>query len=179
MARRTATGILAWAIAVVALTGGSACGARAEQSVDLDLRITHKPALISIGMDDFDLVKARFKALKGTFVFKDAKGVEVGSYDVDYTLPVARSHVLFKKKAGVLYASVAVKLVDGEATILEKTLPIPPVTETAAPGPLRPRGGAPSRRDPVGTAERSLTASNVPAADVPDPAPAGHAPAER
>jgi len=130
--RRTVIGIPVWTIAVIAaLVGGTACGARAEQSVDLDLRIIHKPGLISIGISDFDLVKARFSALNGTFVFTDNIGAEVGSYDVDYTLPVARSHVLFKKKAGSQYASVAVTLVDGEATVFEKSLPIPPVTQPA------------------------------------------------
>jgi len=120
--------ILAVVLAVLACSVGLA---GPQEAMEKRLRIVNKPKVISIGLADFDLIRTRFKALKGRFVFSDAKGATIASYEFDYTLPVARSHVLFKKKEGMRYASVNIRLIDGDARVFEKNIPLPPVIRTA------------------------------------------------
>ena len=64
-------------------------------------------------------------------VFPDGNGAHIGSPQVDYTLPVARSHVLFKRKPGVRYVSVQARLRDGTTKLTDVTLKLPEVTEAA------------------------------------------------
>jgi len=84
---------------------------------------------IVVGLDNFDLLRRRFKDLAGEFVLQDADGNTINSCRFDYTTPIARSHLVFLKKANVRYESVAVVLKDADATLLDATCALPKPVE--------------------------------------------------
>jgi len=158
MTKRTA---IAVAFSLLGINGVSA-GANQQPGLD----ILHSSRLISVGLADFDLLRARWKELKGTFVFRDGGEEQIASYELDYTLPVARSQVVFKKEAGTQYASVVVKLTSGAETVLDKSVALPPVVEAAHISPTKGRAAASQGfwRSPVPEALRALALPDYAAA---------------
>jgi len=88
---------------------------------------------IVVGLRDFDLMLNRFEALNGEFALRGVDGKAIDSYRFDYRSPVGRSHLVFLKRKGVRYQSIAVVLRDGDRKLLDATFPLPETV--AAPGP--------------------------------------------
>lgn len=120
-------------LCVCALLGWIALGTRAvaqHPNLERSVRLLHKPDCVSIGVADFDLVQRRHKTLRGSFALLDAQGGTITRCDVDFHAPTARSCVLVRKPPGTDCASVTVRLADGETVLLDRQLPLPPVSES-------------------------------------------------
>ncbi|MBM4080450.1 MAG: hypothetical protein FJ278_12185, partial [Planctomycetes bacterium] len=147
--------LLVSALLLGAVSAGTGLAQPSAEAIEKRLRVIHKPECVSVGLGDFDLLRARFKGLRGAFALLDGSGGTVARCEVDFHAPTARSHVFIRKPPGAACAAVAVKLVDGEAVLVDKKLPLPPAVETqpfhaltdervqAIPGASPASGGVP------------------------------------
>ncbi|MBM4085395.1 MAG: hypothetical protein FJ272_11445, partial [Planctomycetes bacterium] len=105
-----------------------------DAGLDRNLDVIHKPAAVSVGFRDIDLVKARFPALRAAVSLLDAQGRAVESCAVDFAHEATPSHVVFRKDGRSVYATVSVRVSDGDRVLMEKSVALPrPVESMVAP----------------------------------------------